>query len=215
MKADRAWPPPFTLVHRARSNRCRNDGRSFLFLDRSIGRANEFKLASKSKTRSKSLLSRAKIISSRWSETIKSRYVNWLAEWRVSRLIYPRKMVSPRQLPKPVIPEICDSLLRVSSHRLLDDSYRSYQPRFQAVSNFDRVLEKGFTKEGRKEGRKGKMATRGARSEVGSVGLAISREPFYPSLTRGFSSSGRETRHLVFQRAKQERRSRRHSGGTC
>lgn len=153
MKADRAWPPPFTLVHRARSNRCRNDGRSFLFLDRSIGRANEFKLASKSKTRSKSLLSRAKIISSRWSETIKSRYVNWLAEWRVSRLIYPRKMVSQRQLPKPVIPEICDSLLRVSSHRPLDDSYRSYQPRFQAVSNFDRVLEKGFRKEGRKEGK--------------------------------------------------------------
>lgn len=52
----------------------------------------------------------------------------------------------------------------------------SYRARFQAVSNFDRVLEKG-RKEGREDG-----------DEVGSsVGLAISREPFYPSLTRGFS----------------------------
>lgn len=61
----------------------------------------------------------------------------------------------------------------------------SYRARFQAVSNFDRVLEKG-RKEGREDG-----------DEVGSsVGLAISREPFYPSLTRGFSSSGRETTPL-------------------
>lgn len=76
----------------------------------------------------------------------------------VPRLIYPRKMVSPRQLPKPIILEICDSLLRVyPSHRgcsmIHTDSYRA---RFQAVSNFDRVLEKG-----RKEGRKGRWRRSG------------------------------------------------------
>lgn len=149
---------PFTLVHWQQASGIRSNAidrseliQKVLGLD---GYKSRFPFASKSKTRSKSLLSRVKSFPRaewRWSGTIKSRYVNWPAEWRCGLEInLPQKdgiaaPITKAHNSRDMRDSLgCDSRLRESLLPLTGSSMIHTDPtdraRFQAVSNFDRVL---------------------------------------------------------------------------